>query len=80
MKINSKLFESLKLNDKEAKNLVGGGDYTLKADDTSVRGGQYDVVFDTLDKSGGSTGWDTENTGTNTKDKPTVIGISPLQP
>jgi len=73
-KLNSKLFESLKLNEKEAKNLMGGA-YTINTSDTNNSSGQYDVTFSTLDKGGKSTGFDTQNTGTTTKDKPTQ-GIS----
>ncbi|MFD2602565.1 hypothetical protein [Flavobacterium suzhouense] len=79
MKLDSKLFEGLKLTDKDAKNLVGGGDYTLKANDTAVEGGQYDITFNTLDKNGGTSGSDSVNTAM-VNDKGIGIGLSPLRP
>ncbi|WP_325203052.1 hypothetical protein [Flavobacterium sp.] len=47
--MNSKLFESLKLNESEAKSVVGGLT-TSKGSDTAMTGGRYDVAFNTTDK------------------------------
>ncbi len=69
-KLNSKLFDSLKLSENEAKNLVGGLAYTSKGSDTAASTTSYDIVFWTTDINGSNGHWDNENTGGGTKDQP----------
>ncbi|MFD2602567.1 hypothetical protein [Flavobacterium suzhouense] len=79
-KLNSKLFESLKLTDKEAQNLTGGS-YTSSKTDTSTQTNQYDVIFKTVDKNGSNPVLDTDNTGSDSLDKPTNgFTLTPLIP
>jgi hypothetical protein len=71
--LKSKLFESLKLSDNNARNCFGGA-YTSSGSDTNMQGGSSDVAFNTLDASGKSLGWDTAKTSIagDTKDKPVL--------
>lgn len=71
-KMNSKLFESLKLNENEAKNVNGGLAYTSKDTDTAASTTSYDIAFWTTDVAGKNGHWDTENTGGGEKDQPQV--------
>lgn len=50
-KLDSKLFESLKLTEKEAQNTIGGA-YTLTGQDTKFEDGSGDVTFETLSSNG----------------------------
>lgn len=67
--LNSKLFQSLKLSNDEAKACIGGM-YTSKDSDTSVTGGTYDYTFCTTDVNGENGSTDTVNTGSSTTDAP----------
>jgi len=64
-KLNSKLFESFKISDKEALKTMGGLK-TSTGSDTSMTGGRYDIAFETTDTKS----IDTVNTGTGTLDQP----------
>jgi|SRR5690554_3885719 len=81
-KLNSKLFESLKLSDKQAQNTLGGApDYTSPGSDSALSSTQYDVLFNTYDESGTFQSIDSQSTGAGTKDKPTTLKPSTsLQP
>lgn len=67
-KLNSKMFQSLKLTNDEAKKCLGGM-YTSKDSDTS-QSGYYDVTFATTDANGGNQSVDAVFTGQSTEDAP----------
>jgi hypothetical protein len=64
-KLESKLFESFKISNKEALKTIGGAK-TSAGSDTSMTGGRYDIAFETTDTKS----IDTVNTGTGTLDQP----------
>jgi hypothetical protein len=69
-KLESKLFQSLKLSDKVAKNLIGGlVDYTSSSKDSNTSGGRHDIMFVTTDGNGGNESLDRADTGTGTTDQ-----------
>lgn len=74
-KLNSKLFESLQLNETEMQSCLGGN-YTSAGLDTQQSGTQYDVVFQTTNENGGGGVWDHQNTGASTKDKPVTASLT----
>ncbi|MVO07675.1 hypothetical protein GOQ30_00690 [Flavobacterium sp. TP390] len=74
-KLNSKLFESLQLNETEMQSCTGGN-YTSRGTDTALSSTQYDVVFQTTDEKGGNGVWDNQNTGAGTKDQPTPATLT----
>lgn len=71
-KLDSKLFKSIKLTDKEAQNCVGGlrSAYTTKASDTSSSSGNYDITFTTTNSDGSNPHVDAVFTGPTNTDAP----------
>ena len=80
-KLKSKLFESLKLSEKEAKNTIGGRYTATGSDTTSSTSANFDVTFSTTNADGSPKATDAVFTGSTDTDQPTPpIATGPQTP